>query len=267
MIAPLLLLLLALIVYPLTQLAALGFDPAHITSSFRRLAADSAFRNSVAVTLIFVAVGVGIQLVLGLIMALTVSSVQSAVIRAVLLLPMMVAPIAVGLIWRIIYQPGFGVLNLTLRRLGLAPQGWLADPDLALASVIVVDIWQWTPFVYLILLAWLQGLPKDPFEAAIIDGANRFQVAWYITIPLLMPAIYIAVLFRTIDAFKVLDKFVTLTAGGPGGATEVLSLYIYKVSFRFLELNYGALLAIIAAIVVIVYVLAYNRFFAARSAQ
>lgn len=264
MLSPLLVLLTALIIYPLIQLFVMAFDDGQIVAHFSRLTQDSNFWNSVKVTLWFVILSVGIELIVGTTLAIMVSDVQSTILRAVLLLPMMVAPAAVGLIWRIIFQPMFGVLNMGLAALALPPLGWLADPDLALLSVVLVDVWQWTPFVYLILLSGLQSMPKDPFEAAVIDGASGWQTIRYITLPLLMPSIYIAVLFRTLDAFKALDKFVTLTSGGPGNATEVLSLYIYKVSFRFLDLSYGALLAIGAAIIVILFTQIYSRIFVAR---
>lgn len=264
MLFPLLALLTALIIYPIVQLFVMAFDYGQIVSHFNRLLQDANFLNSVKITLWFVLLSVTIELAAGIILAIMVSNVESTTFRAVLLLPMMTAPAAVGLIWRIIFQPMFGVLNMGLVALGLPALGWLADPNLALISVVLVDVWQWTPFVYLILLSGLQSLPKEPFEAAIIDGASGWQVIRYITLPLLIPSIYIAALFRTLDAFKALDKFVTLTSGGPGNATEVVSLYIYKVSFRFLDLSYGALLAICAAIIVILFVQIYNRLFGMR---
>jgi multiple sugar transport system permease protein len=261
MLAPLLVLLAALIAYPLVQLFVIAYDGGSVSSHLGRISADGSFWNSARVTLLFVVMSVALELLIGTALAIMVSDIRSTLLKAILLLPMMAAPAAVGLIWRIIFQPMFGVLNTVMGLLGLPPLGWLADPDLALLSVVIVDVWQWTPFVYLILLSGLQSLPKDPFEAAVIDGASRWQVIRHVTLPLLRPAIYLAVLFRTLDAFKALDKFVTLTNGGPGNATEVLSLYIYKVSFRFLDLGYGALLAIAAALIVIVFAQVYGRAF------
>lgn len=258
MISPLVVVIVALIVLPLISLFLTAFDngPLHII----KLSKDRSFLNSLKVTIVFVVVSVVLELLLGLILALSVSEVENSWIRAVLILPMMVAPTAVGLIWRLMFQPMFGVVNLVLSKMGFPLLGWLGDPNMALPSVIIVEVWQWTCFVYLILLAGLKSIPKECYEAALVDGASPWLMFRYVTLPLLKPSIYIAVLFRSIDAFKALDKFVTLTGGGPGEATEVLALHIYKVSFLFWDLEYGAFLAVIALAVVLIYNLAYTSF-------
>ncbi|NPV54231.1 MAG: sugar ABC transporter permease [Firmicutes bacterium] len=267
MLIPLTLLLISMILYPLIQLVLVSIDSGNIVKHLGRLAKDAEFWGSVKTTLIFVVFSVALEFLLGFVMALLVSDLESTSIRAILLLPMLVAPAAAGLIWRIMFQPMFGIINLILQALHLPPQGWLADPKLALPSVILVDVWQWTAFVYLILLAGLKSIPKDPYEAARIDGASSWQMLRHVTLPLLKPTIYVALLFRSMDAFKALDKFITLTDGGPGQATEVLALHIYKVSFRFLEMGYGALLAIVAVIFVIIFNESFTRAFNLRATR
>jgi len=172
-------------------------------------------------------------------------------IRTVLILPILVPPVAIGSMWKLMYNYDFGIFNQTLAALGAAPVNWLGSTSLALTSVIVVDIWHWVPFVFLILFAAVEGLPVDLLEAARVDGATRWQVVWRIMIPLLRPAIVVAFLFRTILAFKVFDEVYLLTSGGPGTSTELINLHLYKVFFEQNQLGYGALLslAVIAAIV------------------
>ncbi len=265
MIIPLLVIIVFFIVYPLVTLVLVTFDT-EISSHFYKLLEDASFWKSVKTTLIFVVVSVLIELFLGLGLALLVTDIENTWVRSLFLLPMMVAPTAVGLIWRIIFQPMFGLANIMSAKLGLPVQGWLGDPKLAMPSVIIVEVWQWTCFVYLILLAGLKSIPKDCYEAAVMDGAGSWAVFRHITLPLLKPTIFIAVLFRSVDAFKALDKFVTLTGGGPGEATEVLALHIYKVSFKFMEIEYGAFLALIALIIVLIYNFIFTRILGSQKA-
>jgi len=172
-------------------------------------------------------------------------------VRTAMILPILVPPVAIGSMWKLMYNYDFGIFNQMLTALGLTPVNWLGSTSLALASVIVVDIWHWVPFVFLILFAAVEGLPTDLVEAARVDGATRWQVIWRIMLPLLRPAIVVAFLFRTILAFKVFDEVYLLTSGGPGTATELVNLHLYKVFFEQNQLGYGALLslAVIAAIV------------------
>ena len=270
MILPLLVVLGGLIIYPLIKLTLLSFysgswgEQVFDLQNFRRFMKDAEFWNSVKVTFIFVITSVSIEFVIGLGLALLVSEVENVIARSILLFPMMTAPIAVGLIWRLMYHPMFGIINVFLQSVGLSPQGWLADRQLALPSVIIADIWQWSSFVYLVLLAGLKSIPTSPYEAAIMDGATGWQIFRYITLPLLKPTIYVALLFRSMGAFKVFGKLVTLTSGGPGQATEVLTLHIYKTSFNFLELGYGALLAIVSVVFIVIYNESYTRIFGLR---
>jgi multiple sugar transport system permease protein len=142
---------------------------------------------------------------------------------------------------------------------------WLGSVDYALWSIVAVDIWHWTPFVFLILLAGVEALPVDALEAARVDGANRWQMLFRIIIPLMWPALSVALMFRTIFAFKVFDEVFLLTSGGPGTATEVVALYIYKVFFTQNQLGYGALLSVAVILAISVFIASYRRFAGLRS--
>jgi len=263
MLAPTAIILIVLTLYPIIYLSFMMFTEIELTgdgaitkfvglSNFVRMVEDKTFFQSLGTTIIYVISSVSAEMVFGMLLALMVANALKVpgVIKTLLMIPMLIAPVAVGLIWRLMYNPEFGLFNSILRGLGMPGLNWLADKNLALLSIIISDIWQWTPFVYLILLAGLQALPEEPFEAAKVDGAKAGQTFRYITLPLLRPSILVALLFRTMDAFKAYDKFVILTSGGPGNATQVVSLYNYKVSFTFWEMGYGAVLAFVTIMVV-----------------
>ena len=172
-------------------------------------------------------------------------------VRTVMVLPILVPAVAIGSMWKLMYNYDFGVFNQALVAIGLMPVNWLGSTKLALAAVILVDIWHWVPFVFLILFAAVEGVSPEVIEAARIDGATNRQITWRIIIPLLQPALAVALIFRSILAFKTFDEVFLLTSGGPGTSTELVSLHLYKVFFEQNQLGYGALLslAIIAAIV------------------
>jgi len=201
---------------------------------------------------VFVVAAVAIEMVLGLALALLVAGVTrgKGFIRTVMILPILVPPVAIGSMWKLLYNYDFGIFNEALVALGLPAANWLGSTTLALWSVVLVDVWHWVPFVFLILFAAVEALPVDVLEAARVDGATRGQVLRRVTLPLLKPAIVVALLFRTILAFKVFDEVYLLTSGGPGTSTELVTLHLYKVFFEQNQLGYGALLslALIAAI-------------------
>jgi multiple sugar transport system permease protein len=172
-------------------------------------------------------------------------------LRTIFLFPMIATPVAIALVWRLMYQPTLGVLNQLLEFLRLPPSLWVADTSLVLPALALVDIWEWTPLITLITLAGLSVLPEEPFEAAAIDGASRWQTFWKITLPMLRPVIIVAVTFRLIDALKTFDIIFVITQGGPGFASETLNLYVYSTSFQYQNLGYAAsLLVVFFAIVV-----------------
>src|SRR5690242_4421660 len=217
------------------------------------LRADEVIPPAVRNTLIFVVAAVAIEMVLGLALALLVAGVSrgKGLVRTVMILPILVPPVAIGSMWKLLYNYDFGVFNQALTALHLPPVNWLGSTSIALWSVILVDVWHWVPFVFLILFAAVEALPIDVLEAARVDGATRSQLLRRVVLPLLKPAIVVALLFRTILAFKVFDEVFLLTSGGPGTSTELVTLHLYKVFFEQNQLGYGALLslALIAAIV------------------
>lgn len=221
--------------------------------NYRWLLADDAFWISVGVTLTFAAAVVTLEVLLGVALALALDRDMRgmSLFRTIFILPMMVAPIVVGLIWRFIYNEQFGPLNQLLKAFGLSGLPWLSSPDLALVSVILADVWQWTPFIFILALAALQGMPASALEAARIDGATAWQTTWHIKLPLIMPVIAVAALLRLIDAFKVLEVIYILTEGGPGLSTEILSLHIYKTAFVSQQLGRASALSNLLLIIVL----------------
>ncbi len=207
---------------------------------------DPALFNSIKVTLIFAAFAVTAELFLGLLIAfLLEKGIKGiAVLRTVFIIPIMIAPVVVGLLWRYLFDANFGLINHVVSLLGFEPIVWLGTPGLALPAVIITDIWQWTPFMFILFLAGLQSLPKDPVEAAQVDGATTWQVIRQVKLPLLAPVIWVAVILRIIDAFRSLEVMFIMTFGGPGRETEVLSLNIYKTAFMSQRLGLAAVNAI-----------------------
>nr|WP_235782060.1 sugar ABC transporter permease [Paenibacillus senegalensis] len=157
--------------------------------------------------------------------------------KTLFLLPMVSTPVAIGLVWLLIYEPTIGFANQFLRFFGLNPQLWIASPTQAIPSLILVDVWQWTPMITLIVLAGLATLPQENYEAAKIDGANTWQMFWKITFPLLLPTIFAAGLLRMIDAVKTFDLIYAMTQGGPGFATETLNIYGFQLGFQYFQLG------------------------------
>lgn len=234
--------------------------------------ADAAFRESLGVTLWFATIVVSVEMVLGVGLALLLDrSIRGmSVLRTIFILPMMIAPIVVGMVWRYMYHPTVGILNRTLKDWGFDPIPWLTDGNWALASIIIADVWQWTPFIFILSLAALQSLPQSALEAARIDGASTWQQIIHIKLPLMMPVLIVTGLLRLIDAFKVLEVILVLTNGGPGLSTEILSLRIARTATEFRELGKAAAMANYLLIVLLLLTLAmflFNKIIEARAAR
>lgn len=230
-------------------------------ANYVRLFSDAQFHESFAVTLAFAATVVSIELVLGvgLAMLLDRNIRGMSVLRTLFILPMMIAPIVVGLMWRYMYHPTVGIFNRTLKAAGLDPVPWLSDPGWAFVSVVIADVWQWTPFIFILSLAALQSLPSSTMEAARVDGATPWQAILHVKLPLMMPVLIVTALLRLIDAFKVLEVILVLTNGGPGLSTEILALRISRTASEFRELGAAAamsnlLLVLLMALTAIMFV-------------
>jgi multiple sugar transport system permease protein len=214
---------------------------------FRFILASAEFWRSLAATSIYMAASVSIQMVLGLALALLLATPHWSVrlFQLPLLVPVFISPVVVGLIWKFMLGYDLGIVNHLFRSLGLPALNWLGEQGMAMVSLVMVDVWQWTPFTVLILRAGLDSLPTEPFEAAEIDGARAWQRFLYLTLPMLAPVITVALLFRVLDAFKQFDIVYILTRGGPGDATTVLGYQIWFKGFFSNQLGYAAALSLL----------------------
>ncbi len=209
--------------------------------------ADPRFTDAVVRTFAFTIGAVAVEMVLGLLIALLLNKPFRAnnVVKTLILLPMVATPVAMGMAWLLMLEPTIGVVNAFLRTVGLPTQPWLASPQQALPSLMLVDIWEWTPMVALIALAGLASLPEEPIEAAVVDGASPFQRFWHVLLPLLAPTLIVAMLLRSIDALKTFDIIYTMTQGGPGFATETLNIYSYVQGFSYFQMGKASSLLVV----------------------
>lgn len=237
-------------------------------TNYARIMDDPQFWSSLWLTVKYSIVTVAAEFVIGLGIALMLNAVVKAkpVYFAILTIPMAMSPVSVALIWRMLLQPNLGVVNHLMDVAGLPRVDWLGSSDLALWGMAAIDVWQQTSFVVLILAAGLASLPRDPYEAAEVDGARKLQQFWYLTLPMLRPVAAIAVIIQLINEFRTYDLTYVLTKGGPGTSTEVLSFFAYRRAFLGLSLNEGSaaafilLLIVLAITIVFFWVLEKRRF-------
>jgi multiple sugar transport system permease protein len=210
--------------------------------NYSQAAADPVFWHSMQVTVVFTLVALLIEVLLGLGLAVLLDQEFRGrrSIRILILMPMFVTNVVVGLIWRILLSYDFGVVNYLLSMVGIPKVAWLGDPALALWSLVLVDVWNTTAFVALILLAGLQAIPDEPRQAARVDGASAWQTFRFVTFPLLRPVLFVAVVWRTIDLFRIFDVVFSLTGGGPYNATETISLFAYRQGFASFNLGFAS---------------------------
>lgn len=241
------------------------------TENFRRLfTRENVFWAGVRNNVIFAVVTVSCQMVLGFTMALAVKTAGAygrALLTGIFLLPIVVPPVVIGTMWRLIMGREFGLANTLLGFFGLGPVDWLGDPDLALTSVIFVDVWHWTPFVFLLMLAGLESLDGEVLEAAHIDTVSRWQQIRHVILPMMLPTIVITLLFRVILSFKVFDEVYLLTSGGPGTATEVVNFSIYRTFFRQDQVGYGAAMSIVTLFSISLFIILARAFVQWRASR
>jgi len=235
--------------------SAVGIGPFVGLDNYRFALNDKFFWQAARRTFTFAVFAVGIEMVLGIAIAFLLNGLLwgKGVVRSLLILPLAAAPAAVGLVWRYMYHPDFGVYNAIMSALGLPERNWLGAVHLAMPSVILFDVWQWTPFVALIVLAGLQSLPKEPFEAAELDGASTWQVLRRLIFPMLAPVLTLIFVLRTIDAIRLYDAIVSLTHGGPGTATETLTYYLYRLGMKFFRLDQASAISLLFLYVTIIF--------------
>ena len=222
-------------------------------ANFLKIMGEPLFWHSLFLTLRYSAAAVIGEFVVGLAIALMLRQIFTArgLYFAILTLPMAMSPVAVALIWRMLLQPNLGIINQTLAAMGLPMVDWLGDSSIALSTLISIDIWQQTSFVVLLLSAGLASLPREPYEAAEVDGAGPLQQFWYITLPLLRPVSVIAIVIQLINEFRTYDLIYVLTKGGPGVSTELLSFFAYKRAFQGLQVNEGSAAAFILLLIIL----------------
>lgn len=227
------------------------------------IAQDDRFHNALRVTGTIAAVSLTAELVLGMLIALVINREFRArgLVRAAILVPWALTTVVAARMWQIIYQADYGIFNRILKDLGIidAYKPWLASPDFALWAMIFADVWKTTPFVALLLLAGLQLISADIYEASSIDGASSWQAFWQITLPLMRPTILVAILFRLIDVFRMFDLPFVLTGGGPGIQTETLTLYTYRTLFQNLQFGTGSALAVLTFVSVLLICFVFIR--------
>ena len=224
--------------------------------NYQRMLGDGRFWQSLWNTSVFTLISVTLELVFGLCVALVLnkSFFGRGVVRTIAIIPWALPTAVMGLAWAWIFNDQYGVVNDILLRLGLIDTGinWLGTPALAMTALIVADVWKTTPFISIILLAGLQSIPEDLYEAHKMDGASPWQSFYQITLPLLMPQILIALLFRFAQSFGVFDLVQVMTGGGPAGSTETVSIYIYSTVMRYLDFGYGAALVVVTFLLLVI---------------
>lgn len=270
-VAPCLVIILIVTVFPLVYSLGISFTKWEVTfpkhpfigfENYVRLFKDIRFLYSILITAILVIGGVSIEMFLGFGLAQVVSGkiVGRRFIVAAMLLPVMVMPVVVGYTWRLLWDAQYGPINQIIGWIigRTYHYTWLANPPTAIVAILITEIWQWTPFMFLAFMSGIVSLNPELFEAADIDGATKWQKIRYLTVPLLRPIIIVAVLIRSLDALKFFDVIFTLTGGGPGNSTETISFYIYQTGYQFFRLGHGAagsFVLLIALIVVVSFLL------------
>jgi len=270
-VAPCIVYLLAMVIFPLLFSLYLVFHswiPARGPEiifvglgNFYKAFDDPRFINAIQVTVSFVVIAVTIEFFLGLGLALFLTGELKGqrFMRICITLPMLLTPVAISYNWRTIFDRLHGPLNYVLGLFGIQPMSWLSEPSTALWTIVIADVWQWTPFMFLTLIAAIEALPVEVIEAGSIDGVSGWQSLRYLKLPLMMPMILTVLLLRSIEAFKIFDLAYVLTGGGPGTSTEVASLYTYVVTFTSFNLGYASTLAYILLIIVTALMLAFIR--------
>ncbi|ESY73000.1 sugar ABC transporter permease [Mesorhizobium sp. M0051] len=221
--------------------------------NYFRLAVDQRFWESLLHTLSYTFLSVAAPMLFGTVAALIFDArfPLRGLLRGVFVMPMMATPVAVALVWTMMFHPQLGVLNYLLSLVGIPAQEWIFNANTVIPSLVAVETWQWTPLVMLIVLGGLASVPREPFESAEIDGANAWQQFRYLTLPMIAPFLMIAVIIRTIDALKSFDIIYAMTQGGPGTASETINIYLYNTAFSYYDIGYGSAVAVVFFIVIV----------------
>lgn len=259
---PTILFVLAMVLFPIIYTLVLSFHSWRMSANipweyiglqnYIDLFSDSRFPMAIGRTFIFTAIALTIEMVLGIGIALFLNRrfFGKNFVKTAFLIPMVATPVAIGMVWKLMYDPNIGILDYILKCMGMPTINFLGDSNIALYSLIVVDIWEWTPQVMLIVLAGITSISTEPFESALVDGATPWQVTWHITLPLLRPTIFTAFLLRLIDVLKTFDIMYSMTQGGPGYATETMNILSYRQAFEFMQFGSASSMLIVFFVIV-----------------
>jgi multiple sugar transport system permease protein len=216
-------------------------------ANYAKMLSDERFLWSVVRTLYFTALSVIAPVLLGVFAAVCFATKfrLRGLARTIFVLPMMATPVAISLVWTMMFHPQLGVLNYLLTSVGLPPSTWVYDSSTVIPTLVMVETWQWTPLIMLIVLGGIASLPLDPYEAAILDGASVWQMFRHITLPLVWPFIVVATVIRLIDALKAFDTIYVITLGGPGTSSETINILLYQTAFAYYDLGYGSAMVVV----------------------
>ena len=270
---PALIFTLGMIAFPLVYTLWMSFQTysstGQITGSgvdnYARMVVDDQFWNGIWITIYLYVLSLTMQMVFGTVLALLLFRAKRlpGIVRSLFISPFMMPPVVAGMMWLVILDPSLGAANWILTSLGLPPSSWLASPALVVPTLAMVDSWQWTPYVALIVLGGLQSLPPSVYEAAEIDGAPPHKVFWRITLPLLLPTLVTAMVLRSVDLLRFFDLIYITTQGGPADHSMTLNIYGFRTGFEFFQLGYAGALMVTLSVLVLGAVLALNRLRAA----
>jgi multiple sugar transport system permease protein len=261
---PTIVLLTLVLAYPLFYAVQISFSKFDLMTfgagkwvgldNYIKVLSDYRFWDSLRVTVVYLVFALPVQVGLGFGIAYLINApwLGRSLIRAVFIIPLVVAPVIAGGVWRMILDPLWGLMNFWLGLVGVAPLDWFGDSNLAMVTVIIIDVWRWTPFVVLIATAALLALPKDVFEAAKIDGANWWDMLWMVALPLLVPVLAATFIVRWLGAVKMFDIVLAATMGGPGKATDIVNLFIYQEAFQSLHFSESTAMAMVVLVLTMV---------------
>jgi multiple sugar transport system permease protein len=261
-IAPALVVVLGVIIFPWVYTIwmslhewKVGSPPTFVgLANYMRLPSDTRFVESIGHTLVYSALSVVLPLIFGTFAAVVfhMKFPMRGFLRGLFIMPMMATPVAIALVWTMMFHPQLGILNYLLSLVGIPPQLWVFHPATVIPSLVLVETWQWSPLVMLIVLGGLAAIPTEPYESAQIDGATRWQTFRYISLPLVMPFLFIAGMIRAIDALKSFDIIFAITQGGPGTASETINLYLYSTAFVYYDVGYASAIVVVFFALIIV---------------
>lgn len=268
---PAIIFVILLMIFPVAYTLFISFTDWSLTSgrpmrfaafgSYLSVLKDPRFHASVWRTFAFTFGAVAVEAVLGTIVALILNRefIGKGLLKFILLLPLVVTPVAIGIVFNLFYDPTIGFLNFILNSLGLPQSGWVTEAKTVLPSLMLVDVWQWTPMIALIVLAGLSGLSAEPFESAMVDGANGVQTFFRVTLPMIMPTVLTAIVLRAVDALKTYDIIYAMTRGGPGYSSETLNILAYKLSFEYFSLGQSSAALVFLFLIVLLFSLGVMR--------